>query len=573
MSGTVQAKKKHWQAFKIAADETHHTVYGKSAYNQRFLQVLKFHHPGLAPAQDEIGAFHIDSTGCPIYKDRYVRTFGFYDERAAVHSESGWFHIFSDGKEVYSDRFAWCGNFQEKYCAVRDFQGQFFHIDRLGNRAYKEVFSYVGDFHDGIAVVQNDSGQHTHIDFKGYFIHNRWFLDLDVYHKGFARAKDKNGWFHINQKGQAIYKERYQSLEPFYNGIARVETDNGEILLINEVGAPVKCLRRSSEDPFHRASGELVSYWRWNTLQTAIELNVFDHLPNSIENLQKHISLSFSSIRRLMRALEEMGFVEKSKGNQWDMSASGAFFKTNHLYSLKEAAKLWKEEHRESWQHLSYSLKTEKPAFNKLYGKGWFDWLEKNPVKDQLYHKALSVYAEKDYREVAYHIDLSKHKSILDVGGGKGVLLSYLLQENPHLRGLLFDLPNVLKQVVVSEDLESRMECIQGDFFNKWPSLHVESAILSRVLHDWSDELVVHLLKNLGLALTDNASNRIYIIENVLSESDGHGGLLDLNMLVMTGGAERTRDQFQQLLAQGGFVLETMMPLNQVSSILVAKKL
>lgn len=565
-------KNKHWQGLEVAPDKTHHTIDGQPAYDNRFFHVINFHEPGLAPAKNATGAFHIDVRGRPVYKHRYLRTFGFYDERAAVHSEKGWLHIFSDGEQVYSKRFSWCGNFQEKYSVVKGFDGTFFHIDSHGERTYLQSFSYVGDFRDGIAVVQNSKGEYTHINVNGEFIHSKWFFDLDVYHKGFARAKDERGWFHLDQRGYPIYKERYQNIEPYYNGVARVETDMGAILLINEEGQEIQKLREPLKDPFHQASGELVSFWRFYAIQSAIELNVFDYMPISSKDLQKKLFLPHSILERFMRALQEMELIEKVEENRWAPSPKGVFFQANHPHSLKGAARLWKKEHMESWKKLSYSLKTGCPAFDKFYGARWFDWLKKNPEEDRLYHDVLSIYAKRDYLKISQQLDLSKHQSIIDIGGGKGVLLSHLLEKNTHLTGFLFDLPNVLKQAVIPKSLAARMKCVSGNFFETWPVFSVDSAILSRVLHDWAEEEVVQILRKLRLALTDCIDNRVYIIENILNETNSNGGLLDLNMLVMTGGAERTLDQFEQLLNQSGFILETVLPLNQVSSILIAKK-
>ncbi|WP_194847949.1 methyltransferase [Candidatus Neptunochlamydia vexilliferae] len=562
-----------WNMLEVAPSKTYHMLQGIPAYDQRFLSVLKFHHPGLAPVEDETGAFHIDISGLAIYKERYLRTFGFYDERAAVQSASGLFHIFPDGKEVYSNRFAWCGNFQEKYSVVRDFDGTFFHINHLGQRAYTDSFSYVGDFHEGIATAQNSEGLYTHIDAKGNLIHGVWFYDLDVYHKGFARAKDERGWFHIDQAGQAVYQERYQVVEPFYNGIARVESKAGALLLVDEKGELIRQLRAPLEDPFHKASAELVSYWRFYTLQAAIELEVFDLLPETAEVLGEKLELSETSTNRLLCALQELNFIERGQKGEWGLSSIGVFLKKNHRPSLKGAATLWKGEHMDAWKEIVYSLKTGKSAFNKQHGKGWFDWLKEHKEEDRLYHDVLQTYAERDYIKISQIIDFTKHRSLLDVGGGKGALMIQLLKSYPHLQGILFDLPNVIEQVKIPKELQLRMKSEGGDFFNVWPPFGVESALLSRVLHDWSDQEAIHILKSLFSVLSNAPTSRIYIIENILSCSGGHGGLLDLNMLVMTGGKERTVEQFKELLKKGGFELEKALSLNEVASILVAKKL
>lgn len=564
--------KAHWQAFEISDDHTHHLVDHHPAYQARFLSVLKFHEPGLAAANDKTGAFHIHPNGESAYPDRYIRTFGFYEGRAAVQSLEGCFHLLPNGRELYKERYFWCGNFQKKFCVVKSFEGNFFHINLEGKKSYPHSFRYAGDFHDGYAVVQNAQGVHTHIFPNGDLLHRKWFKDLDVYHKGFARAKNEKGWFHIDLEGNPIYDERYENIEPFYNGIARVQKHEGGLYLINEKGDEVALLREPTQDAFHQVSGELVSYWRFYTIQAANELQLFEHLPHSTLGLSKLILISEKNTRRLLQALEEMGYVKKTDDDLWLPTPKGAFFHSHHPFSMKEAANLWKDEHLSCWQHLLFSLKTDKPAFDHLYGKGWFNWLKDHKGKTLSYHRVLSKYAKRDYQSFCSLVDLSPHQSLLDLGGSSGTLLIDILNKNPHLKGILFDLPNVIKIAKIPSNLEGRMELISGDFFGSWPPFTVESAVLSRVLHDWPDNKAIEILKHVHLRLSDKTQNRIYILENILNETSSSGALLDLNMLAMTGGCERNITHFSHLLKKADFSLETIYPLNQASSILVAKK-
>ena len=104
----------------IAKDQTHHLYQGKPLYFQKFIWVLKFHPPGLAPVVDESGAYHITLEGIPAYKQRYRRTFGYYYDCAAVVTNNGWTHIDPTGNFIYNERYSWVGNFQDSCCTVRD---------------------------------------------------------------------------------------------------------------------------------------------------------------------------------------------------------------------------------------------------------------------------------------------------------------------------------------------------------------------------------------------------------------------------------------------------------------------
>lgn len=563
--------KHSWQAYKISADETHHLVDGKPAYKNRFLNVLKFHHPGLAPVLDQSGAYHIDPSGQPIYSQRYMRTFGFYFERSAVNDKGEWFHILPNGRNFYKNRYAWCGNFQESFCAVRDQSGFSFHIDEAGERLYSQNYFYVGDFHDEAAVVQTDDGLHFHINSIGNHIHPYSFIDLDVYHKGFARARDSQGWFHIDRSGHPIYQEKYTHIEPFYNGFARVETKWGEILLIDERGKSIKKIRTAIRDPFHDVSGDLVSYWRLFTLKAAQDLHIFDYLPNTLSIIADKTGLSLLMAEKVLLGLKEMDYLFQSEG-VWNLTSTGEFLTSSHLLSLKSAQNLWMMEHFNSWRELLYSLKYQKCAFEKCYQVRWFDFLDKNPEKQKLYHQALSQYSKRDYINFGKKFDFSSYQSVADIGGSTGSVLETLMSEYPHLVGHLIDLPTVIEQASISESIRPKIRFHSCNFFETWPSLRIDVAILCRVIHDWSNEEALHILKQTR-ALLKKSSSRLLVVENILDKDTGSGALLNLNMLVMTGGQERTFDEFESLFKKAGFSIESKVSLNIASSILVFKPL
>lgn len=229
----------HWKEYTVSPDNTHFLHSAIPVFNRQFIEVLKFHEPGLAPVLDESGAFHINASGEDLYATRYKRTFGYYCHRAAVISNEGWFHIDINGTRVYNSYFEWAGNYQENKAVVRDNQHAYYHIDLNGQPIYTEQYVYAGDYKDGIACVKLSSGYFTHIDEQGKPVHNKIFNDLGVYHKNYATACDHEGWFHINKLGMAIYQQRYLAIEPFYNGFALVTTTKKQKRIINEDGKEI----------------------------------------------------------------------------------------------------------------------------------------------------------------------------------------------------------------------------------------------------------------------------------------------------------------------------------------------
>jgi hypothetical protein len=173
----------NWQDIKVSADNTHFLFEEKPLFGKRFLEVLKFHSPGLAPVKSESGSYHIDSSGNQLYTDRFTRTFGFYCNRATVVQSDNWFHLTDKGYKAYSQTFNWTGNYQENLCAVRNSDNKYFHIDLDGNRIYNDSFIYCGDFKDGYACVKTINGLYRHIDNKGNSLNDKTFLDLGIFHK------------------------------------------------------------------------------------------------------------------------------------------------------------------------------------------------------------------------------------------------------------------------------------------------------------------------------------------------------------------------------------------------------
>jgi len=232
----------NWQDIIVSEDNTHFLFDGEQLFNTPFLEVLKFHSPGLAPVKDETGSYHIDVEGKQLYKERYSRTFGFYCNRAAVAAENNCFHITHEGDKAYLNSFAWTGNFQENICTVRNGDNEYFHIDINGNKIYENSFRYCGDFKDGIACVKTMNGFYKHIDTKGNFINDKAFSDLGVFHKNYATAKDINGWYHIDKNGIELYPQRYSAIEPFYNGYALVTKSDNKKVIIDEQGKKIMSL-------------------------------------------------------------------------------------------------------------------------------------------------------------------------------------------------------------------------------------------------------------------------------------------------------------------------------------------
>lgn len=220
-----------------SSDGTHHVdADGKPAYAKRFLQVGKFHPPGLAPVLDDSGWHHVRTDGKAAYARRFEKVWGFYCFRAAAKDDGLWTHITPDGSRAYQESYDWAGNFQEGACAVRS-GDEYMHIDGDGKPLYPERYAYVGDFRDGICVAWvANPGKCIHIMKSGRKLHGQAYRYLGVFHKGLAKALDEGGWTHVSSSGEPAYVRRFRSAEDFYNGLALVETHAGHFIRIDENG-------------------------------------------------------------------------------------------------------------------------------------------------------------------------------------------------------------------------------------------------------------------------------------------------------------------------------------------------
>lgn len=534
-----------WSQTQVAPDHSHHLLAGAPMYTARFSEVLSFHAPGLAAVRDDSGAFHIDDTGRPVYARRFRRTFGFYEGLATVVDERGAFHLKTDGSELTSERYAWCGNFQDGRCTIRGMDGRYFHLDRDGRALYPQRYAYAGDYREGSAVAQEVSGLHLHIDREGRALNGQRFLDLDVFHKGYARARDARGWHHVDAEGQSLYSHRFAAVEPFYNGQARVEREDGALVVIDERGETVRELRPPRVTELQRLSGDMVGFWRTQALTAAAELRIIDTLPASTAEVAERRELHPERCTRLLRALAELGLVT-CEGDLWRPTGRGALLHSLHPLSMRDAALHWGRDCYRLWEPLSQALRQ---------GSNWtpprfFEALASHPEHIATYHRAMATYATHDYVGLAEHLSELIEGVVLDAGGGTGTLLQELLRHRPGLRGVLLERPEVARVTEVPTDLRDRLTVNPGDLFEPWGT-QVDAIVLARVLHDWDDKDAVRILRRAREALRPGGN--LYVIELALDDKDANGGMLDVHMLMSTGGRERTQENLRLLLERSGF--------------------
>jgi len=581
-SGRLTGLRGDWSGISVSFDETHHVKNDQPLYDRRFNRVMSFHPPGVAAVEDESGAYHIDTDGLPIYPQRFLKAYGYYEGLAAVCDKSGWYHIDLSGSPSYKERYAWVGNFQEGCCPVRDFSGKYFHITLGGQRLYRESYAYVGDFRYGIAVVYDQSGYASHIDKSGKKIHDRKYVELGVFHKGVATARDERGSLHVDKSGQELYDTRFEWTEPFYNDYAFARDRVGNLVVVDKNGQTVHTVTDSGSEAVlelarRRLLRMMVGYWDTAVLYAIVRTNILEAIEDNInarQELAEHLRLPLISVNLLVRVMKLWSLVTETSG-RLAVSPIGKLLTTRHPRSIRNAALMWGDEHYVVMHRLVDALRTGKPQFSSIFGQAFFDYVSSNPQYASVYTGAMAEYSI-DYRNIGGCIDLGNAKIVADVGGGHGLLLVSLLRANPHLeKGILFDLPEIIE--IAHADLASnpeyhRIEFVSGNFFERI-DIRADVIVLSRVIHDWDDKHCIQILRNAAAAL--HANGRIVVVETVVEEEDeeGIGALASLNLLVMVGGRERTIAELESIARSAGLRIVETRKLNRLLSIFTLKRL
>lgn len=306
-------------------------------------------------------------------------------------------------------------------------------------------------------------------------------------------------------------------------------------------------------------------HWTYMAVSTACKLDLFDNLQDAktAKQLAEKLSLNKEKLSLLLNALYNADFLDK-KGDYFKVNSLSELLTDNNPESLKYACLNWSAEHLTAWQHLDYSIQTGKSSFEEIYKKPFFDFLNDNPEKLHAYHKAMYQYAKDDYETLPDVIDFSKHKSVMDVGGGYGAVLENIKTKYPSVECILFDLPKVIEKITIQS-----IKKVGGSFFEKIIN-QSEAIILSRVLHDWNDGKAKLILKNCFEALSDNAT--LYVIENCIDKIKIDLSLLSLNMTAMCESYERTSAQYILLCENAGFQFHSKTKLNELQTILIFKK-
>jgi hypothetical protein len=317
----------------------------------------------------------------------------------------------------------------------------------------------------------------------------------------------------------------------------------------------------------------LTGRWVTGAVTTAARFRLADHLaaaPRTAAELARVVGAHAPSLYRLLRALASLGLFAEDEGGRFAVTPLGEQLRSDVAGSMYGMARfLGSEEHGAIWNALGYAVASGEPAFEHVYCRSLWQYLDEDAQLSAVFDGAMTSLMSAFRGEIAEHLDLGGARTVADIGGSAGVLMAALLERHPGLRGIVYDRPAVVDNVRGGAlgPLRERCEFVGGDFLASVPAADV--LILSRVLHDWADADAVRILANCRAALP--AHGRVAVIDSVIEPGNepSFGKLLDLEMLVVTTGRERTRTEFEQLFTRAALRLTTVVPM-QTGTILEA---
>jgi hypothetical protein len=316
--------------------------------------------------------------------------------------------------------------------------------------------------------------------------------------------------------------------------------------------------------------------WVAQAISVAAKLKVADYLadgPRSCGELAKALEANPDALYRLLRALASVGVFAEVGMRRFGLTPLAECLRSGVPGSLRAIASYFSAEWSwRTWGDLAATIKTGETAFERIFHMGAFDYFEHHPEDAAEFHEGMTNFSEMSAEPTIKAYDFSQFLTIVDVGGGHGAMLRAILRANPKAHGVVFDAPKVVAGAVPkieAEGMSARCRAQGGDFFKAVPR-NGDAYILRVVIHDWDDARAALILHNCRQAI--KPSGKLLLLENVIAPGNepSLAKLLDLEMLLIPGGRERTEPEYRALLAATGFHLTRIVPTEAPISVIEA---
>ncbi|WP_425615541.1 methyltransferase [Anatilimnocola sp. NA78] len=308
----------------------------------------------------------------------------------------------------------------------------------------------------------------------------------------------------------------------------------------------------------------ITGYWTSQAIYVAAKLELADKLSTVSKNaaeLANETKTNEGALFRLLRALASVGIFSQQADGKFALSPLADPLRKDVDDSQWAMAVMMGEEHFSAWGELLYSIQTGQGSFRKVYGEGVFDYLGKHPEQAKVFDAAMTSIHGKETALMADAYDFGQLGTICDVGGGNGSTLATILQRNPKLKGVLFDLPHVVERAqpnLATAGVVDRCQLVGGSFFEKI-DVQADAIMMRHIIHDWDDAKCITILKNCRAAL--GPEGKVLVVESVVPTGNEPGFVkwLDLTMLVIPEGKERTEVEYRELFASAGLKLQRIV--------------
>jgi hypothetical protein len=310
-------------------------------------------------------------------------------------------------------------------------------------------------------------------------------------------------------------------------------------------------------------------------LYVAAKLGVADQLvegPRSVVDIAEAVGADPSPLGRLLRTLASFGLFTEPEPAVFAVTPLGRTLASEEPGSMRDVALMWMETHYDPFSRLLDTVKTGVTAADIHLGEPFFDWLSKSPAQVGQFTGAMANLTNGIKAGALAAYDFSDAGKIVDIGGADGALLAQILAGAPSTTGVVFDLPHVIAEattLIKEHGLGDRLSAESGSFFEAVPT-GADTYLLSLVLHDWNDEQAAQILESVRKAAKPGAT--ILALEPVMPPGDGPhmSKMLDLTMLAMTGGLERTEIEHRLLFERAGLTFQGITPTPTPMSFVVA---
>lgn len=303
--------------------------------------------------------------------------------------------------------------------------------------------------------------------------------------------------------------------------------------------------------------------------------DVLSEGPRDSRELAERLHIEEERLYRLLRAAASIGILDETAPRVFALNEVGELLRSDVSGSLSGQAVAFTDPWQWSpWAYFRDAIRTGESPIHRAFGGGLFDYLAKHPEEEMRFAAAMGNSSDALVQGILRSYDFSTFRRIVDVGGSHGHLLAAILQGHNAASGIVFDQPSIVphaNHLLRSRNLADRSETVGGDFFKEVPA-GGDLYILKMIVHDWPDEAAAQILRNCRTTMAP--AGRVMVIEGLMppdGERSLRGHRSDLDMMVINGGKERTREEFEKLLDMAGLCLREIVPVYGEWALIIAE--